>query len=128
MNTHTLLLVEDDMFVSDIYLTKLRKEGFQVESAIDGRDALKKMKTLVPDMVLLDLMMPYVDGMEVLEFMKQDKKLASVPVIVLTNLSEKENINRAMQLGADDYIIKSHFTPSEVLEKIQSLLNKKTMV
>lgn len=116
------------MFVSDIYLTKLNKEGFHVELAINGREALKKMEMLVPDMVLLDLMMPYVDGMEVLAFMKKNEKLSSIPVLILTNLSEKENINRAMQLGANDYVIKSHFTPSEVLEKVQSLLNKKTVI
>lgn len=120
----TILLVEDDSFVSDIYQMKLSKEGFDVVLARNGREALEKLETIVPDMILLDIIMPYVSGLEVLQKIKSQENLKKIPVILLTNISEKEKIEEALGIGADDYLIKSHFTPSEVLEKINSFLKK----
>lgn len=119
-----ILLVEDDVFVSDIYQTKLTHDGFAVVAARNGLEAIKILETEVPDLILLDIIMPYVDGMEVLKKIKGDDRLKKIPVILLTNLSEKEKIDKALEIGADDYLIKSHFTPSEVMEKINALLNK----
>ncbi len=117
-----ILLVEDDIFVSDIYQTKLGQEGFQVLVAENGMEAVKKLKDSIPDLILLDIVMPYMDGMEVLRKLKEKKEWKDIPVMLLTNLSDKEKVDEGMGLGASDYLIKSHFTPSEVVEKVRSLL------
>ncbi|NCU41483.1 MAG: response regulator [Candidatus Moranbacteria bacterium] len=113
-----VLLVEDDVFVSDVYSTRLSKEGYQVFLMNNGRDAVGWLETNTPDIVLLDIMMPYMDGIEVLKELRQKDSCKEVPVIMLTNLSEKENIREALSLGANDYLIKSHFTPSEIVTKV----------
>jgi len=119
-----ILLAEDDAFVSDIYHTKLTREGYNVILASDGRSALEELKKDIPDLILLDIMMPYMDGMEVLEELKKTEQWKDIPVLLLTNLSEKENVKKALELGAQDYLIKSHFTPSEIFEKIRALLGE----
>jgi len=119
-----ILLVEDDAFVSDIYQTKLAHEGFEVIVSRNGLEAVKKLEELVPDLILLDIIMPYMDGIEVLKKIKSNEALKEIPVILLTNLSEKEKIDEALGIGANDYLIKSHFTPSEVVGKINALLKK----
>ena len=119
-----IMIVEDDSFVMDIYQTKLSQEGYTVLPAENGAQAIKELEKEIPDLVLLDIIMPYVDGLQVLKKMKADEKLKNVPVILLTNLSQKENINEGLGLGAEDYLIKSHFTPSEVLEKIKKYIKK----
>jgi CheY-like chemotaxis protein len=119
-----IMIIEDDYFVMDIYHTKLTQSGFDVISANNGLDALKKLQEekQIPDLILLDIIMPYLGGLEVLERIKADEQLKSIPVILLTNLSQKAEIDKGMGLGAKDYLIKSHFTPSEVLEKINLLI------
>jgi DNA-binding response OmpR family regulator len=125
MQGKKILLVEDDAFINDIYQTKLKESGFEVIVSEDGLNALKKMEDgLTPDLILLDVMMPYLDGMEFLKKIRAKEEWKAIPVILLTNLFHKENIDEGMDLGANDYLIKSHFTPSEVLEKIVSLLSK----
>lgn len=121
-NGKKVLIVEDDVFVSDIYETKLKMEGYLVDVAADGREALKKLAAGKPDLMLLDLVMPYVDGFEVLDKMKNSEELKDIPVILLTNLSQKDSIDKGLELGANDYIVKSHFTPSEVMEKVRRLI------
>lgn len=117
-----ILLVEDDIFVSDIYQTKLRQEGFEVEVAGNGLEAVKALEKKIPDLMLLDIVMPYMDGLEVLEKVRKNENWKSIPTILLTNLSEKEKVEEGLRIGANDYLIKSHFTPSEVVEKIKILL------
>ena len=127
-NTETkkvIMLVEDDPFVMEIYQTKLEQTGFEVVGILNGVEALKKMDEVNPDLILLDILMPYMDGLEVLEKIKKSKKFKNIPVIMLTNFSQKEEVDRGMELGASDYLIKSHFTPSEVLKKIKIFLNEK---
>jgi DNA-binding response OmpR family regulator len=121
-NGKKIMIVEDDSFVLDIYQTKLSQEGYSVIEARNGVEAMKKMEKEKPDLVLLDIVMPYMDGIEVLKKMKESDELKNVPVILLTNLSQKEEINVGLGLGASDYLIKSHFTPSEVMEKIKVFL------
>lgn len=116
------MIVEDDSFVMDIYKTKLSQEGFEVIEAINGVEALKKLKDAKPDIMLLDIVMPYMDGLEVLKKVKGEESTKNIPVILLTNLSQKEEVDKGLGLGASDYLIKSHFTPSEVLEKIKTYL------
>jgi DNA-binding response OmpR family regulator len=120
----TIMVVEDDSFVLDIYQTKLTQENFNVISATNGLEAMKKLEEekTKPDLMLLDIVMPYMDGLEVLRKIKNNDKLKDIPVILLTNLSQKEKVDEGLFLGANDYLIKSHFTPSEVLEKINSYI------
>ncbi|HAI74310.1 MAG TPA: response regulator [Candidatus Moranbacteria bacterium] len=119
-----IMIVEDDFFMMDIYNMKLEQEGFEVIGAKDGVEALKKLKeeNITPDLILLDILMPFVDGLEVLKELKKDERLKKIPVVLLSNLSQKADVETGMKLGAKGYIIKSHFTPSEVLEKIKSFL------
>ena len=119
-----IMLVEDDIFIRDIYGTKLTHEGFEVLLTENGVDALKKIEGFMPDMILLDIVMPYMDGIDFLKEIKKNEKYKNIPVIMLSNLSEKERVDDALSLGVSDYLIKSHFTPSEVVEKINSLLKK----
>jgi DNA-binding response OmpR family regulator len=123
-----ILLVEDDAFVSDIYQTKLGQVGFDVTSAENGVEAIKRLEENLPDLILLDIVMPYMDGMEVLKKLKENEKWKNIPVVLLTNLSEKEKVEEGVRIGANDYLIKSHFTPSEVVTKVKALLNNRSVV
>ncbi len=117
-----ILVVEDDQFLAEMYATKLGIEGFEVEVASDGQQALDMLGARVPDLVILDLMLPKVDGFGVLEQLRATTATARVPVIVLSNLGEKESVDRALSLGANDYLIKAHFLPTEVVAKIRQTL------
>jgi len=119
-----ILIVEDDSFVMDIYETKLSQAGYDISGASNGLEALKKIEKDKFDLVLLDIIMPYMDGLEVLKKVKSDTKNKDLKVVLLTNLSQKEEVDKGLSLGASDYLIKSHFTPSEVLEKIKGYLEK----
>jgi len=121
-NSKKIMIVEDDSFVLDIYQTKLSQEGYTVIEARNGVEAMKKLEKEKPDLLLLDIVMPYMDGIEVLKKIRERADLKNLPVILLTNLSQKEEINVGLGLGASDYLIKSHFTPSEVMEKIKICL------
>ena len=122
-NKKTIMIVEDDIFVMDIYQMKVSQEGFKVVTAENGREAIKKLESgAKPDLLLLDILMPYMDGLTFLKKKNQNEKWKQIPTILLTNLSQKEEIEAGFELGAKDYIIKSHFTPSEVMEKINKYL------
>lgn len=119
-----IMIVEDDVFVMDIYVTKLSQVGFEVVEASDGAEALKKLKSdpQKPDMILLDIIMPNMDGITALKKIRSEEEFKKIPIILLSNLSQKEKIEEGFGLGAQDYLIKSHFTPSEVLEKINKYI------
>lgn len=118
-----ILIVEDDIFIRDIYQIKFTQEGFEVMIAANGIEAMEVLKKNVPNIILLDIMMNLMNGMETLAKIKENESLKEIPIIMLTNISEKEKVTQGMELGADDYLIKSHFTPSEVVEKVNALLN-----
>jgi len=118
----TILIVEDDKFLRELITQKLIKEGYETSEAIDGEEGIKKIKEEKPDLVLLDLILPGIDGFEVLSKMKEDLALAQIPVIILSNLGQKEDVERGLKLGAVDYLIKAHFTPGEIIEKIKNVL------
>ena len=117
-----ILIIEDDKFLRELIVRKVINEGFDASEAIGGEEGIKKIKEEKPDMVLLDLILPGMDGFEVLSLMKEDSALSSIPVIILSNLGQKEDIEKAMKMGATDYLIKAHFTPSEIIEKIKANL------
>lgn len=117
-----ILIVEDDRFLRELITQKLAKEGFDIIEAINGEEGIKKTKEEKPDLVLLDLILPGIDGFEVLSKIKEDVALAQIPVIVLSNLGQKEDVERGLKLGAVDYLIKAHFTPGEIVEKARNAL------
>lgn len=120
-----ILIAEDDRFISNAYRVKLEKEGFEVKIAINGEEALNMMSERIPDIAIIDLMMPIVDGFALLERMKKDERFKNIKVIIVSSLSQKEDLDRGMALGADDYIIKSEISIDDFVAKIRSLLQKK---
>lgn len=118
-----VLIVEDDVFLSDIYNKKFSKDGFDVLTASDGKKAVIIIKQKKPDVILLDIMLPQMDGFEVLEEIKKDPEIKDIPVILLTNTNEQDGIKRGYDLGIKDYIIKTFFTPSEVVNKVRKVIN-----
>ncbi len=117
-----ILVVEDDKFLRELISRKLSDEGFDITQAVDGEDGIEKIKQVKPDLVLLDLILPSIDGFEVLSRIKEDPSVASIPVIILSNLGQKEEIEKGLSLGAVDFLIKAHFTPGEIIDKIKTLL------
>ncbi len=120
-----ILIVEDDKFLRDLITQKLWKEGFDVVEAVDGEHGLKKVKEVKPDLILLDLILPGIDGFAVLAETKKDPGLALIPVIILSNLGQRDDIEKGLKLGAVDYLIKAHFTPGEIIEKVKKVLEEK---
>lgn len=120
-----ILIIEDDPFLSEMYTTKLTQNGFKVETAFDGKVGLNKAKEILPDLILLDIVLPKMDGFEVLrEIKKADSSLKKIPIVLLTNLGQKDEVEKGISLGADEYIIKAHFTPTAVVKKISKILSK----
>lgn len=117
-----IVLVEDDAFLAGMYVAKLNLENFEVHLAPDGEKGLKMAQTEVPDIILLDIILPKMSGFDVLKSLKEDPKTKNVPVILLTNLGQRDDVQKGLDLGASDYLIKAHFMPSEVVEKIKKLL------
>ncbi|KPJ71678.1 hypothetical protein AMJ50_00890 [Parcubacteria bacterium DG_74_3] len=117
-----ILIIEDDKFLRELIAQKLHREGFEVAEAIDGEEGIKKIVEEKPDLILLDLILPGIDGFEVLLRMKEDASLTLIPVIILSNLGQKEDVERGLKLGAVDYLIKAHFTPGEIIDKIKTNL------
>lgn len=120
--SNKILVVEDDKFLRELISQKLAREGYTVIEAVDGEKGIESIKENVPDMVLLDLILPGIDGFEVLAKMKSDPNLANIPVIILSNLGQQDDIEKGMEMGANDYLIKAHFTPGEIIEKIQLII------
>jgi len=118
-----ILIIEDDSFLLQMYSTKFELEGFVVESALDGSRGLALAKKIKPSVILLDLLMPKMDGFEVLQAIKADEEIKDIPVIILSNLSQREEVKKCFDLGAEDYLIKAHFVPAEVINKIKKLIN-----
>lgn len=118
----TILVVEDDQFLRDLIVQKLKREGFAVAEAITGADALRMAKEAPPAIILLDLILPGMDGFEVLRQMKEDKAIAAVPIIILSNLGQQEDVDRGLRLGASDFMIKAHFTPGEIVAKVKQVM------
>lgn len=118
----TILLVEDDTFLAGMYVTKLELEGFRVVLASDGEQAIALSERESPNIMLLDIVLPKKSGFEVLQAVKANPATKDVPVILLTNLGQKEDVEKGLKLGALDYLIKAHFMPSEVVAKVKRLL------
>lgn len=120
-----ILIVEDDPFILEMYKNKLEKVGFKISVAKSGKEGIIFLeKDAEVDLILLDVVMPGMNGFEMLEIIKADEEYKKIPVILLTNLSQQEDIEKGLKLGATDYLIKAHFTPSEVVEKVKKIQGK----
>ena len=122
---HKIALIEDSANIREMYKMKLELSGYDVIIVEDGKEAVKLVKKAKPDLVLLDILLPKKDGFEVLKELKdsKDKKAKSVPIIMLSNLSSKEDINEAKKLGASDYFVKAKTSPKEIVEKIDEIFS-----
>ena len=118
-----ILVVEDEDFLAQVLTDNLTSEGYKVEVAIDGEEALEKIRTSQPSLILLDLLLPKLDGFQVLEEIKSNPDLKLIPVIVLSNLGADTDIKRALSLGAEDYFVKSQHPIAEVVERVRKYVS-----
>jgi DNA-binding response OmpR family regulator len=124
-NLKTILLIEDDVMISSIYKAKFEADGYKVLIGPDGASGLASAKKDKPDVILLDVILPGLDGFSVLEEVKKDKITKQIPVIMLTNLGTDDDKAKGQKLGAAAYLIKASFTPAEVSDKVKEILNNK---
>lgn len=119
----TLLIIEDDNFLQGLEATKLKKEGYDILTASNSVEAFKIIDSKTRfDLILLDLLLPGVDGFMILEKIRQDKTFLNIPVIVFSNLSEEKDIKRATKLGISEFMVKSNFTLDELAKRVKSLI------
>lgn len=123
--TKKILLIEDDPLMSELYQNILVLENFEVILAKDGESGLVKAKSEHPDLILLDIMMPKIDGFEVLKTLKGATDTKGIPVIMLTNLQEQGNAEVSFESGASEYIVKSDHDPDDLIKIIKAILTKK---
>ena len=124
----TILFIEDESTLQKTLSAVLEKEDFKIISAMDGEIGLKLIKLKNPDLILLDLILPKLNGFEVLRKIKEDKDTKNIPIIVLTNLETMKDVNKAIELGATTYLVKSSHTLEEVIVKIKQVLSSESKV
>ncbi len=121
-----ILLVEDDQALASVYITRLQAEGFEVRHVPNGEDALSNTLEYKPDLILLDVMMPKISGFDVLDILRNTPDTANVRIIMLTALSQESDIEKAKNLGVDDYLVKSQVVIADVVERIKYHLGMST--
>ena len=124
MSAQKIVLIEDDEILSKVLFTEFSEAGFKVLQAFNGETGLGLVRTERPDLVLLDLILPKKLGLEVLEELKKSPDTRNIPVIILTLLSEDEDIKKGLRLGADDYLVKSSHATAEIVEKVRNFFAK----
>ncbi len=115
-----ILIIEDDIFLGNVLVEKLKNEGFDVHLARDGAVGLQNIKEVKPDLILLDIILPNINGYEILEAKQKDPDIESIPVIIISNSGQPVEINRALTLGVKDYLVKAQFNPEDVLVKVKN--------
>lgn len=118
-----ILVVEDDAFLGDLLTRKIMKEGAEIHHSLSGEDALSTLKTFKPDLITLDIVLPGMSGLEALKEIKNNQELKNIPVVILSNLSQKEDATKAMNFGAKDFLVKSLYTLEEIVEKLRAILH-----
>lgn len=121
-----ILYIEDDQGLAIIYSARFKAEGFDVRHCADGESALQTGRELKPDLIILDLMMPAMSGFDVLDLLRNTPETASAKIVVMSALSQPEDIEKTRALGADDFIIKSQVTIDDVIARIRALLGEDT--
>lgn len=119
----TIIWVEDDDFLGSVITKKLMKEEANVLHVSSGSKALETLSTVVPDIILLDVLLPDKDGFEILANVKKDPRIKDVPVVMFSNLSQEENIQKAKDMGAVDFYVKSNLTPDQIVENVKEVLS-----
>lgn len=120
-----ILVVEDDRFLRELISKKLNAEKeYDIIQAVDGESAIKKVKEEKPSLVLLDLILPGIDGFEVLSKIKNDPETMDISVVILSNLGQREEVDKGLELGAIDFLIKAHFTPGEIIKKVKKVMEE----
>jgi len=114
-----ILVVEDDSLLLDLYRIKLAEDGYEVFTASNGQEGFDQAKEHLPKLILLDILMPGVDGYEALRKLKVNQKTKKISVVIFSNLSQKEELEKGLKLGADDFVIKTSLTPTELSEKVR---------
>lgn len=114
-----IIIIEDEEILLDLIQRRLLQEGYNVEIARNGEEGLNKIKEEKPDLVLLDIVMPKMGGFEVMEAMNKEEDLKSIPIIIISNSGQPVELSRAKELGIKDWLIKTDFDPSEVVEKVK---------
>ena len=124
MATHKpiVALIEDDELIAEMYATKFTKEGYDLRHAADGFSGLELVKKDMPDIILLDIIMPKMDGFQLLQELRKQEQFKNLPIIMLTNLGQEEDVQKGRELGATDYFIKTNFTPQAIVDKVRTLL------
>jgi DNA-binding response OmpR family regulator len=122
MNNKSILLIEDDLFIKQMYVNKIEELGVKVFASDSLEESMLILKQNKIDLILLDLVLPKISGFDILKSLKKEDKFKDISVVVLSNLSSQADINQAFELGAIDYMVKSNYTPSEVLRTIQKYL------
>ncbi len=125
MENKKILVVEDDTFLRQLIAAKMEADGFDIFVAVDAEAAFKYLEQSKPEIILLDLMLPGLDGFQILEQIKKDPRNKDTPVVILSNLSQKEDVDRAMLLGAKDFWVKAYLTLDDIVEKIDAIIGKK---
>ncbi|MCB9802481.1 response regulator [Candidatus Nomurabacteria bacterium] len=119
-----ILLVEDEEMLANMYEVKFQNEGFDITKALDGATGLELAKSIKPDLMLLDVIMPKMDGFSVLKAIREDPEIKDLPVILLTNLGQDEDVQKGKELGVVGYLVKANVTPAEVVEAANRELEK----
>lgn len=117
-----ILIIEDDYFMRDLYARELAKAGYQVSTAADGAEGLVEASKLKPNLILLDIMLPKLNGLDLLRTLKSKEETRDIPVLLLTNLGQESVIKEGFQLGAEGYFIKTAYTPAQMIEEIKKHL------
>lgn len=120
--TKKILIVDDEKFVVKALTEKLVLEGFSIDSAYDGQEALLKVNQVKPDLILLDIIMPKLDGISVLKRLKAHSKTKNIPVIILTNLYDDKKVNEVLETGGTDYLVKVEHTLSDIVNQVKEKL------
>lgn len=123
-NNIKVLIIEDEEMLVNMYISKFEKEGFKIEKALNGTDGIAKAKDFKPEIILLDIIMPEMDGFMVLKQLKSDSATKNARVIMLTNLGQDEDVEKGKKLGAEDYLVKANLTPGQVVDKVKELMAK----
>lgn len=117
-----ILIVEEDKFLRELAANKIREAGYEMVEAANGQQGVEKAQQEKPNLILLDIVLPELDGYEVLRQLKEQEATKEIPVVMLSNLGGKEDVEKALSLGAADYLVKAHVTPEEIVEKIGKVL------
>lgn len=119
-----IIIAEDEPVLIEMYKLYFERAGYEVLKANNGRECIDFVKKEKPDIILLDILMPRVDGWEVLKQLKTNPETKQIPILVFSNLGQTQEIQKGLDLGADDYVVKSNMTPKELLEKVEGMVSK----